>query len=184
MAKTELLGIGDMRAHFTHLRQDMQTRTGRQMVVAAGGVLKRKAKEIAQANGSRLTGAMIKNIAIKRERGAPPGTEQYHLGVRHGRNLSSKARKNTHLAVSGRGRIVERYADDPYYWKWVELGHQVVPRQPNKGRKKSWKTRRAAATATVPGKPFIGPALEQGRAEAIAAMERRLQQTLAKAGAA
>lgn len=206
MAKTEVLGIGDMRARFERVREDMRTRTSRRMLVAAGGVLKGKAKQIAQANGSRRTGAMIKNIAIKRETGTPPGVEQYHLGVRHGRNLTAKAKKaGSHLAVNGRGRIVKRYTDDPYYWRWVELGHKVTPREAvadgtttyqqrlrngqvvtrtktNKGS--SIRQRRKHQTHVVPAKPFIGPALEQGRGDAIKAMEAKLQQDLDKAGKA
>ena len=43
MAKTEVLGIGDMRANYGRVREDMRTRTSRRMLVAAGTVLKRKA---------------------------------------------------------------------------------------------------------------------------------------------
>ncbi|WP_313074458.1 HK97-gp10 family putative phage morphogenesis protein [Melaminivora sp.] len=180
MAKTEILGIGDMQQRYGRVRDAIRTRTSRRMLVAAGNVLKRKAKAIALANGSRRTGAMVKNIAIKRETAAPPGTEQYHLGVRHGRNLSAKARsKGERLAVNGRGRIVKRYADDPYYWRWVELGHNVVPRKAANGST-SLRQRRKSPTHTVPAKPFIAPALEQGRAEALQAMNERLQQDLDK----
>jgi len=179
MAKTEILGIGDMRANYGRVREDMRTRTSRRMLVAAGAVLKRKAKAIAQANGSRRSGAMIANIAIKREAGAPAGTEQYHLGVRHGRNLTAKVKKSgAHLAVSNRGRIVKRYQDDPYYWRWVELGHKIVSRDPGKSKR----ARRRAATGTVPAKPFIAPALEQGRGEAVQAMDAKLREDLKKAG--
>lgn len=202
MAKSEILGIGDMRANFAGVKDGMQTRTARRMLVAAGGVLKRKAKAIAQANGSRRTGAMIKNIAIKREPQAPPGTEQYHLGVRHGRNLSKKQKaKGSRLAVTGKGRIVKRYEDDPYYWRWVERGHKIVGREPaadgettyqqklrdgrvvTRKRKYSGsglRARRRASTGSVPAKPFIAPALEQGRGEAIEAMGGALKKDLAK----
>ena len=208
MAKTEVLGIGDMRAGFERVREDMRKRTSRRMLVAAGGVLKGKAKVIALANGSRRTGAMIKNIAIKRETSAPAGTEQYHLGVRHGRNLTAKAKKSgAHLAVSKKGRIVKRYEDDRYYWRWVELGHKVVGRATGragqqeltytrKGRSgnlitykrkrsaDSLRARRAQASESVAAKPFIAPALEQGRGDAHKAMESKLQQDLEKAGKA
>lgn len=204
MAKTEVLGIGDMRVNYGRVREDMRTRTSRRMLVAGGTVLKRKAKVIALANGSRRSGAMIANIAIKREADAPAGTEQYHLGVRHGRNLTAKNKKaGKRLAVNGRGRVVVRYVDDPYYWRWVELGHKVTPRAavadgttvyqqrlPNgkivtrekKYSGKSIRQRRKHQTKTIPAKPFIAPALEQGRAEAVQAMNAKLAEDLKKVG--
>lgn len=166
MAKTEILGIGNLKANFARVKLDMQSRTARGMVVAAGGVLKRKAKAIAQANGSVRTGAMVKNIAIKREASAGAGIEQYNLGVRSGRDLTRKQKKaGRHLVVNAKGRIVVNYANNPYYWPWVEQGH---------------KTR--SGSAEVSAKPFIAPALEQGRTQAIGAMAERLNKALEKAG--
>jgi stage V sporulation protein SpoVS len=113
MANSEVIGTGDLKQNFSRLKGGMETRTSRAMVVAAGGVLKKRAKAIAQANGSIATGAMVKNIVIKREPQAPAGTVQYHLGVRHGRDLSKKQKTGgKHLAVAG-GRITVRYHDDP-----------------------------------------------------------------------
>lgn len=159
MAKKEVLGIGDLSRQFRALTTGMETRTGRAMVVAAGGVLKRKAKANAQALGLKRTGSMIKNIVIKRESQAPPGTVQYNLGVRHGRNLTKKQKSTGKLAVGRGGRIVKRYEDDPYYWRFQEF-----------------RTQNREAT------PFLAPALEQGKEEAIDAMEKRLQKELDKAG--
>jgi len=203
MAKTEILGIGEMSASFRELKTGMETRTSRVMVAAAGSVLKRRAKGIAQANGSVKTGVMLKNIAIKREPQAPPGTTQYNLGVRHGRNLTGKAKKSgKRLVVMKSGRIGVKYENDPYYWRWVEKGHKIVGRAPvedstttyqqrlrngkvvTRTRDRSGaglRARRAAATGEVAAKPFIGPALEQGKEEAIQAMADRLQKEHDKA---
>ena len=159
MPDKDILGIGEMQGNFAKLRDEVKNRTSRRMVVAAGNVLKRKAKQIAQSNGSVRTGAMVKNIAIKREAQAGGDTTQYHLGVRHGRNLTGKAKKNSKLAVASSGRIVKRYQDDPYYWRFVEF-----------------------RTVKAAPKPFLGPALEQGKAEAIEAMNDRLLADLAKVG--
>lgn len=184
MADQEVMGIGALKQKFGALKTGMATRTSRAMVVAAGGVLKRKAKEIALANGSMRTGTMIKNIAIKRETQAPAGTAQYHLGVRNGGELTKKQKaKGSRLAVNGRGRVVTRYVDDPYYWRWVEQGHKIVPRAPQ-GQRTSLRSRRRSAASKVAARPFIGPALVQGRVEAIDAMSARLQKELDKAAAA
>ncbi|KQW24678.1 HK97-gp10 family putative phage morphogenesis protein [Acidovorax sp. 22279] len=207
MAKSETLGIGELSQSFKELKDGMETRVARAMVVSAGGVLKKRAKAIAQSNGSVRTGAMVKNIAIKREPQAPAGTVEYNMGVRHGRDLTKKQKSTAKLAVGKGGRIVKKYADDPYYWRWVEQGHKVVPRKSGdtsqtelkytrRGRSgklitytrkrgvDSLRSRRAASTGSVAAKPFIAPALEQGKEEAIDAMAARLQKELEKASKA
>lgn len=181
-SKTEIIGVAALSNKFKALGRDMETRTSRVMVVAAGGVLKRKAKSIALAKGLKRSGAMIKNIAIKRETQAPAGTAQYHLGVRHGRNLTKKQKaKPGKLAVGANGRIVKRYEDDPYYWRWVERGHKIVARASAVDRRGIAARRRGATGASVPPHPFIAPALDEGRADALVAMERALNKVLEKA---
>lgn len=208
MADTEIIGIGNLRQQFGGLRRDMETRVARAMVVAGGQVLKAEAKAIAQANGSVRTRAMVKNIVIKREK-TEKGLAQYHLGVRHGKDLTKKQKGQAgkKLAVNRHGRIVTRYVDDPYYWRWVELGHKFVPRASQSDRNaaggvteftqrlrdgtiaRRWRkyrassitARRRRATVMVPPHPFIAPALERKRQAAIDAMGERLNRELAKA---
>ena len=160
MAKSETFGISELTKAFRELKVGMsEQRVGRAMVASGGAVLKRKAKANAQALGLKRTGALIKNIVIKRETQAPPGTVQYHLGVRHGRHLTKKQKASSKLGVNGSGRIVKRYDDDPYYWMFLEL-----------------ETDKRDAT------PYLAPALEQGKEEVIDAMAKRLQREQEKAG--
>lgn len=181
-SKSEIVGVAELAQKFRGLSRAMETRTSRVMVVAAGGVLKRRAKSIALAKGLKRSGAMIKNIAIKRETEAPAGTAQYNLGVRHGRDLTKKQKaKPGTLAVSKTGRIVKRYEDDPYYWRWVEQGHKVVARASTVDRRGIAARRRGATGATVPPHPFIAPALEEGRGDALQAMSNALDRELKKA---
>lgn len=161
MAKSEILGIGELSQSFQSLKTGMETRVARVMVAAGGGVLRRRARAIAQAKGLRKTGALVKNIVIKREPQAPAGTAQYNLGVRHGRNLTKKQKTDSKLAVNKSGRIVKRYEDDPYYWRFPEFG-----------------TKKQQAT------PYLQPALEQGKEEAVDAMAERLDKEHAKASKA
>ncbi len=181
MASTKIEGLADMRTNFEKIGKDMQTRTARRAVVAGGRIIKNEAIAIARANGSVRTGDMVKNIAIKRERKAGSGVEQYHIGVRHGREQTKKVRSqgNKSLAVNGRGRIVTRRDNDPYYWKWVEFGHKIVPRR-SRNDKRSISRRRKQADGEVAGKPFIGPALERKSTEAIKAMSDAIAAELAK----
>lgn len=158
MADSKVLGIGELSKSFQTLKTGMETRTARVMVAAAGGVVRGKARGIAQAKGLRKSGALIKNIVIKRESQAPSGTAQYNLGVRHGRNLTKKQKKDSKLAINKTGRIVKRYEDDPYYWRFPEFG-----------------TKKQQAT------PYLQPALEQGKEGAIQAMADRLKKEHDKA---
>ncbi len=162
MAESQILGIGQMQANFAKLSaEQMKTRIGRRMVVAAGGIVRKEARSVAQAKGLRRTGALIKNIVIKREPAAPGGTVQYNLGVRHGRNLTRKQKAKNFLAVGRSGRIVKRYEDDPYYWRFAEFG-----------------TKHQAAT------PFLGPALVNKATAAVDAMAAALDTELRKASSA
>ena len=123
MAKSEILGIGELKESFGKLKDGMETRIARSMVVAGGGVLKRKAKANMQAQGLVRTGSMLKNVVLKRESSAPAGVAQYNLGVRHGRSMTRKQRGvGSKLVVNKTGRIVRRYEDDPYYWRFAEFG--------------------------------------------------------------
>ena len=186
MAKTETLGLGEMRSNFGKVRADMRTRIARKAVVAGGRILKAEAISIARANGSVRTSAMVNNIAIKRESKAGPDIEQVHLGVRHGREQTKKMRKQAtkSLGVNSKGRLVTRYSNDPYYWKWVEFGHKIVARRGSKtGGKKSIRKRRMEATGTVQGKPFIGPALDRRRGDVIDAMGSSVATEVKKYGA-
>lgn len=201
--KTEVLGIGDIKKTFDRLRSDMITKTARRMVASGGNVVKKEAKAIAQSKGLKISGAMIRNIAIKRERDAPQGTEQYNVGVRHGRDLGKKHTK--YLAYSKRkGRVMIKRKDDPFYWRFVELGHRVVGqstggsgigvtsyvttlrngKKANRTRKYQMDSitgRRRHSSGMVEPNRFIQPALENKTQEAIAAMEDRLNKDLAKA---
>lgn len=148
-------GLTELRARFGAVKEDMKLRTSRGMVVSAGGVLKREAKRLAQSYGLRKTGALIANIAIKREK-TPEGIAQYNLGVRHGRDLGRKAKKI--LAIGKSGRVVTKRLNDPYYWRFLEF-----------------------TTKRRHGTSIIGAALTNRRGEAIDAMQARLLLDLKKA---
>ena len=199
---TKILGTGELKSKFLELRQDMVSKTSRRMVASAGSVIKSEAKAIAQSKGLKISGAMIRNIAIKRERDVPEGVEQYHVGVKHGRDLGKKHTK--YLAYSKRkGRVMIKRENDPFYWRFVELGHRIVGRATGSdetgitryvttlrngkkaNRTKKYKMdsitgRRRHSSGSVEPNPFIEPALKNKHQQAIAAMETRLDKDLAK----
>lgn len=200
-SKPEVLSVESLAAGFREVREDMHTKIARRMVVAGGKIVRDEAKAIARTNGSVITGAMVENIVIKREAAARDGIAQYHVGVRHGRTQSRKVRSQgqKRLVVS-RGRIKVRRDNDPFYWHFVELGHRVVPTSVEGGsttytqRLRNGKVvtrqrafagtslrarRRMSGEQKVGRKPFIEPALERRRADAIQEQERVLQRYLA-----
>jgi hypothetical protein len=107
---------------------------------AAAQVVKREAVVIARMQGLVETGALVKNIAVARERGTPPDYFEYHIGVRHGREAKGAQK----IAVRGKdGRIRFEYTDDPFYWWFWEI--RPLQRLPARH---------------VPRRPFMRPAMD------------------------
>lgn len=153
--RTVIEGVGELRKQFEAIADNQKINMGRRMVASAGGVLRKEAKALAQGHGLKRSGALIKNVAIKREKSAPPGVVQYHLGVRNGPDLGRKAQKV--LVVKENGRIGSKYVDNPFYWRFLEFD-----------------TKRRKGTS------FIAQALANKRDEAVAAMERPIMADLKK----
>lgn len=202
----DVKGLAELKSSFQHLRADMERRVARLMVASGGKVLKQAAIANARANGSEQSGVMIKNIAIKHERQTPPGMAQINLGVRHGAKGQTKKQRaaNKRLRVVG-SRVKVEYVNNPFYFRWVERGHKIVPRTKGEAgttattymqrlRNGKWVTRtrlranaglrarRAGATGEVAAKPFLEPALRDNQQAAIDAMEQRLANELQKLG--
>lgn len=159
MAADRILGLNDLLNNFAALGVDMQIKQAPRIVVAGGRVLVKAAKAEAQHLGLRKTGALIKNIAMKRERQAPEGTAQYNIGVRHGRDLGNGKKVIKYLAVNKSGRIVTKRQNDPFYWRFLQF--------PTKYR-----------DAT----PFLEKGLDDGGVNAINAMEAEARKILVKVG--
>lgn len=130
----------------------------RRITYAGGAVLRSEARAVAEGAGLRKTGDMIKNIVIKRERNAPPGTEQYNLGVRYGRDLGNGKKVVKYLEVGKSGRVITKRLNDPFYWKFVHFG-----------------------TKYIQGVRFLEIALKNKAQAAIDAMTTKAQKELLKA---
>ena len=151
----QILGIGELLRKFSELAENMKQKTARRMVATAGGIVRKEAKALALSQGLKQTGALIKNIAIKREKNVPEGVEQYHLGVRHGRELRRAKIDKIFLVKNKSGRVVWKRVDDPFYWRFLEFGtKQINPYR------------------------FIQQALNNKQQEAIDAMLSRLHRDL------
>lgn len=134
---------------------------------AGAEVFRDQVKQNALAN--KETGMLFDNVIIKRlEEEADGGRRQaYIVIVRSGTSSSPGA----------------------YYWRWVEFGHKFVPKNtrvsPKTGRTIGWAAHRRAAeleygTSTVPAYPFMRPAYESKKHEAVDVMTKTLADQLAR----
>ncbi|MDN4040192.1 HK97 gp10 family phage protein [Massilia sp. YIM B02443] len=99
---------------------------------------------------------------------------------------SDGGRRQTYLVTVRNGRAGDWAA---YYWKFVEFGHKFVPRNTRvskkTGRTVGWKAHRKAAeleygTASAPAYPFMRPAFESKKQEAVDVMTRTLAEQIAR----
>ena len=117
----------------------------------------------------------------------PPGTLKRSLIVKQIPEKSSITQQTFYVTVrqgkkyQGQGKKGNK-SQDAYYAKWVEFGHFYVP---PKAAGTSWKKHRAQhQTKFVPAKPFLRPAFESKKEEALQALkdylEKRLPEEAAK----
>jgi HK97 gp10 family phage protein len=126
MMAADVIGARELVDAFGQLKSDMRDKSARRIVATGGGVLRKESRVVAQEHGLRKTGALINNIVIKRERDKPEGTEQYNLGVRHGRDMGNGKKITKYLSVGKSGRIVVRRENDPFYWKFLHFGTKHI----------------------------------------------------------
>ena len=155
----EMRGLKELLENLKALDRNINTEA--RIAAAAGAtIVKREAVSIARVQGLVDTGALVKNIAIKRERGTPKNIHEYHIGVRHG--ASAKAAQR--IAVRNRdGKIKFQWTNNPFYWWFWEFGHY-----------NGFLKRHVAA------RPFIRPAMEAKQGEVMGAIKFRLAARLDK----
>jgi HK97 gp10 family phage protein len=119
MARVVWSGVSELKASLGALNKEMQVKAARSATAQAAGIVRRQAVSNVRAEGLVLTGAFAKNVSIKRE-AARPGLTQYNVGVRHGRHI--KGDKTVVIKAIRRGKLVKKYVNDPFYWRFLEFG--------------------------------------------------------------
>lgn len=122
-------------------------------------------RDEAKANAlkNKKTGTIYNNIIVKRlEEEASDRRQAYIVTVRAGK-----------FNTEG----------DAYYWRFVENGHSFVRRNSKQGKGANWKALRAASaleygTASAPAYPFMRPAYESKKQQAIEAMQVKLAEKI------
>ena len=143
-------GMDELLKNFRALHDDLKFKAAAAAVAGGARLVANTAKKNAQAQGLELSGALLENIAIKREKTGRDKI-QYNVGVRHG-SKSKRARK----IVTYRGtRKRVRYENDPFYWWFHEFG-----------------------TSKMPARPFMRPAFESNIENIKLAMVKRLRASI------
>ena len=148
----KISGLAELRTSFAEGSSEIQNKAGRGAVASAASIIRREAKNIVKSKGLIKTGALLENIAIKRDK-SPAGVFTYNVGVRHG-SKAKRARK----VVTYRGtRASVKYENDPFYFFMLEFG-----------------------TSKMPAKPFLRPAFESKKADAAQRIADRLRTSIEK----
>lgn len=144
------------------IRESMDESTLRQVGFAGAEVFRDEAKQNALAN--KETGTLHANIIAVRlpEKSDGDARQVYKVTVRN---------------------------NPAFYWRFVEDGHKIVPKNTRiskkTGRKIGWAAHRRAAeleygSRKVPAYPYMRPAYESKKQEAVDAMTRTLSEILAR----
>lgn len=172
--------VADIRSLTAKIEAGLGERTLRRVGFAGAEVFREQAKRNAIDNVK--TGTLYRNIIAKRvEEDSDGGNRQVYLvTVRSGKFNED---------------------GDAFYWRFVEDGHKFVPRNKRvsakTGKTIGWAAHRRAAdkkysaeregsklefgTSKVPAYPFMRPAYESKKAEAIKVMQDKLGQEVSKA---
>lgn len=114
------------------------------------------------------------------------GTLHRNIIVKHVDEESNEGVRQVYVVTVRRGKYG---GEDAFYARWVEKGHKFVPRNKKvsarTGRTIGWAAHRRAAeleygTATVQAYPYMRPAYESRKQDAVDAMTQTLAEQLAR----
>lgn len=159
------VNLPDFNAQLRALSLELQRKTVLAAVRAAGGefraVARTRAPILVQKTKSRTPGSLRRNIYVGKPRRQPQGAVRVVVSVRSGR----KNQRN----------------GDPFYWKFLEGGW--IPRGPGNrirgGKRRVALERRRLAHRKV-SYPFLRPAFDSARGPALAAFNRKMNETIAR----
>lgn len=151
-------GLQELRAALLTLPKRFDRRVLNAALMAGGRIVaaegSSRAPVLRQPDPRRRAGTLRRNVRARPVRPFPGRTATVIVSVRQ---LSRKARVAFKTSQFARGRRVSSAdnPNDPFYWRFVELG-----------------------TSKMPAQPFLRPALAAKRAEALEAFRLRMSQRL------
>lgn len=160
--------LPDFKKQLKDFGYDMERKVFRSGVAAAANVFRKLTVQLVPVR----TGLLKKAIYTKRARDSRNGLEHYFVGVRQGKK--AQRRKGGSL--------------DAFYWRFVEQGHLVRRRGRGiRGGRRSAALQRsrlnASGAARVPAYPFLAPAFQRGKDQALQAFTTRVQARIDKENA-
>jgi HK97 gp10 family phage protein len=176
----QVRGLDEVRQNLSLVPIKLQRQLLRRALRAGAQVFVRDIK----ANAPRRTGALIRNVYAKAARDKRGFADRYIIGVRHG-----KARLTpTTFVAGGKVRVrgltaYDRRGEDPYYYRFQELGFTAVGRRRQASRQedRARASGRGSYGRKVPGKRFITNAANNRAKDALEAFRDTIRAGLEQA---
>ena len=153
----KLEGLDNLKRVLADLPNNLRRKALTKALRAAGKVVLDEAKArvpvLKTATPYRRAGTVKKAIKI---RVSKMDKRQGNVGVFINVKPLTKAQIGTFKATAGKKASGATNPNDPYYWRWLEFGHKIVPRS-----SKRLKQRHMAATGRVAARPFLRPAADK-----------------------
>ncbi len=112
------------------------------------------------------TGTLRRAIYSFRNSDSTPENQIRSIGVRSGRRYQAKGKRKN---------------QDAYYWKWVEFGHRIGTRKTGYLKKTNRpQGKGGTSSGMVPARPFLRPAFESEKNQALDSIVDGLRDALAK----
>lgn len=133
--------------------------------------------------GKALQGALKKGadlIVREAKRLAPRETGRLRRAIYSFRDRDSRKGYESRLVGVRSGKRFQKSNRDAFYWKFVEFGHRVAKRGGGYLKKTDRGGAGAEPTGVVPPQPFMRPAFESQKLNALKAFEENLKPEIRK----
>lgn len=174
VTSVKVTGLRELNDALTKLADDVAIKYARGAVAAGAALIRDAARE----NVPVLSGKLKRSIYSKWIREASSRERQtFFVSVRRGKQFRAKQR------VSKKGRTTMTKDLDAYYWTWVEFGHIATGagKKIKGGAQRRSDTRsklRSSGATFVPPRPFLRPAYEQNKQQAVEAIRSELSKRI------
>lgn len=163
--------LPDFKKQLRDFGYDMERKVFRAGVAASATVFRKRVEQTVPVR----SGLLKRAIYVKRSRDSKNGLEHYFVGIRQGKAARSRN-------VRHKGKLVGTANLDAFYWRFVELGHLA-----RGGGRRSTALQRGRLNASgakrVPAHPFLAPAYQRGKDQALQAFVVRVQERIDKENA-
>lgn len=163
MPDIQIKGLRQLEDRMRAFPAKLQRRAMKKALAAGARLIVREAK----SNAPIASGALKRNIVAKAgpKRRDIAGSTRYIVGVLHGKT-NTRETKNIRGAVRKRRvSAYDRRGQDPYYFRFQELGFTAIGR-----------AKRGSAGRKIAGRHFLRNALQTKSKEAVEAIRRVLAQ--------